>query len=131
MEANVLLQTYARTLVVLNSGKGCKLYDTEWCKYLDLSSTIAVNVLGHGDEEWLKAMVDQAETLSHVSNLYYSIPQRHAHPDAKEPATGFISFTNSFHGRTMGALALTSKEHYRSPFGPVMPGVTFVEYGNI
>ncbi|KAM1023989.1 hypothetical protein ACFX2I_037199 [Malus domestica] len=168
MEANVLLQTYARTLVVLNSGKGCKLYDTEWHKYLDLSSAIAVNVLGHGDEEWLKAMVDQAETLSHVSNLYYSIPQvelakrlvgssfadrvfftnsgpeaneaaikfarkfqRHAHPDAKEPATGFISFTNSFHGRTMGALALTSKEHYRSPFGPVMPGVTFVEYGNI
>lgn len=30
----------------------------------------------------------------------------------------------------MGALALTSKEHYRSPFEPVMPGVTFVEYGN-
>lgn len=57
--------------------------------------------------------------------------QRHSNPDAKEPATEFISFTNSFHGRTMGALALTSKEHYRSPFEPVMPGVTFVEYGNI
>lgn len=57
--------------------------------------------------------------------------QRHTHPDVKEPATNFISFTNSFHGRTMGALALTSKENYRSPFEPVMPGVTFVEYGNI
>lgn len=57
--------------------------------------------------------------------------QRHSHPDAKEPPTEFISFTNSFHGRTMGALALTSKEHYRSPFEPLMPGVTFVEYGNI
>lgn len=57
--------------------------------------------------------------------------QRHTNPDAKEPATSFISFTNSFHGRTMGALALTSKEHYRSPFEPVMPGITFVEYGNI
>lgn len=31
----------------------------------------------------------------------------------------------------MGAVALTSKEHYRSPFEPVMPGVTFLEYGNI
>lgn len=31
----------------------------------------------------------------------------------------------------MGALALTSKEHYRIPFEPVMPGVTFLEYGNI
>jgi acetylornithine aminotransferase len=57
--------------------------------------------------------------------------QRYSHPDAKEPATEFISFTNSFHGRTMGALALTSKDHYRSPFEPVMPGVTFLEYGNI
>lgn len=57
--------------------------------------------------------------------------QRHTHPDEKEPATEFISFTHSFHGRTMGALALTSKKHYRSPFEPVMPGVTFVEYGNI
>ncbi|KAM1032249.1 hypothetical protein ACFX2C_035936 [Malus domestica] len=168
MEAKVLLQTYARTPVVLTSGKGCKLYDTEGREYLDLSSGIAVNALGHGDEDWLKAVVDQAGTLTHVSNLYYSIPQvelakrlvgasfadrvfftnsgteaneaaikfarkfqRHAHSDAKEPATSFISFTNSFHGRTMGALALTSKEHYRSPFEPVMPGVTFVEYGNI
>ena len=57
--------------------------------------------------------------------------QRHSNPDVKDPATEFISFTNSFHGRTMGALALTSKEQYRSPFEPVMPGVTFVEYGNI
>lgn len=57
--------------------------------------------------------------------------QRFIHPDNKQPATAFISFTNSFHGRTMGALALTSKEHYRSPFEPVMPGVTFLEYGNI
>lgn len=57
--------------------------------------------------------------------------QRLSRPDVKLPATEFIAFTNSFHGRTMGALALTSKEHYRSPFEPVMPGVTFLEYGNI
>ena len=57
--------------------------------------------------------------------------QRYSLTDKKEPATEFISFTNSFHGRTMGAVALTSKEHYRSPFEPVMPGVTFLEYGNI
>ncbi|XP_065617202.1 acetylornithine aminotransferase, mitochondrial [Quercus suber] len=57
--------------------------------------------------------------------------QRFSHPDEKQLATQFISFTNSYHGRTMGAVALTSKEHYRSPFEPVMPGVTFLEYGNI
>lgn len=56
--------------------------------------------------------------------------QRHRCSDGKEPATEFIAFSNCFHGRTMGSLALTSKEQYRAPFKPVMPGVTFLEYGN-
>lgn len=164
----VVVGTYARTPVVLASGKGCKLYDVEGKEYLDMSAGIAVNALGHGDPDWVKAVVDQAKTLTHVSNIYYSIPQvelakhlvacsfadrvffsnsgteaneaaikfarkfqRHSTPDAEVPATDFISFSNCFHGRTMGALALTSKEQYRSPFEPVMPGVTFIEYGNI
>eukprot|EP00250_Pteridium_aquilinum_P017315 c23568_g1_i2 orf=196-1719(-) len=49
----------------------------------------------------------------------------------EQPATEFITFTNSFHGRTIGALALTSKEKYRAPFEPLMPGVQFVEFGNL
>ncbi|KAF3950265.1 hypothetical protein CMV_023952 [Castanea mollissima] len=167
-EGRIMVGTYARAPVVLSSGKGCKLYDPEGREYLDLSSGIAVNALGHGDPDWLRALSQQANTLTHVSNVYYSIPQvelakrlvacsfadrvffsnsgteaneaaikfarkfqRFSHPDEKQPATQFISFTNSFHGRTMGAVALTSKEHYRSPFEPVMPGVTFLEYGNI
>ena len=36
--------------------------------------------------------------------------------------TEIVTFTNSFHGRTMGALALTAKTQYQVPFGPVMPG---------
>ncbi|XVF24712.1 hypothetical protein REPUB_Repub13aG0151000 [Reevesia pubescens] len=167
-EGKVLVGTYARALVVLSSGKGCKLYDPEGREFLDCAAGIAVNVLGHGDPDWVRAVTKQANVLTHVSNAYYSIPQvelakrlvgnsfadrvfftnsgteaneaaikfsrkfqRFTHPDDKQPVTDFISFTNSFHGRTMGALALTSKEHYRSPFEPVMPGVTFLEYGNI
>lgn len=74
-EARVLVGTYARAPVVLVSGKGCKLYDAEGREYLDLSSGIAVNALGHGDGDWLKAVVEQANTLTHVSNMYYSVPQ--------------------------------------------------------
>ncbi|KAJ6919078.1 hypothetical protein NC651_013128 [Populus alba x Populus x berolinensis] len=168
LEGKVMVGTYGRAPVVLVSGKGCKLYDIEGREYLDMTSGIAVNALGHCDPDWVKAVADQAHVLTHVSNVYYSVPQvelakrlvdcsfadrvfftnsgaeaneaaikfarkfqRHSNPDVKDPATEFISFTNSFHGRTMGALALTSKEQYRSPFEPVMPGVTFVEYGNI
>jgi len=42
-----------------------------------------------------------------------------------------VAFTAGFHGRTMGALALTSKQKYREPFEPVMPGVKFAEYNNL
>lgn len=166
-EARVLVGTYARAPVVLVSGKGCKLFDAEGREYLDMTSGIAVNALGHGDPDWVRAVTEQASVLTHVSNVYYTIPQvelakrlvarsfadrvffsnsgteaneaaikfarkfqRLSNPDGKQPPLEFISFTNSFHGRTMGALALTSKEHYRTPFEPVMPGVTFLEYGN-
>lgn len=42
-----------------------------------------------------------------------------------------VSFTNCFHGRTMGALALTYKEQYKTPFLPVMPGAVLAEYNNL
>jgi acetylornithine/N-succinyldiaminopimelate aminotransferase len=43
-----------------------------------------------------------------------------------EPRAEFIAFENSFHGRTFGALSVTSSEHYRAPFEPLLPGVRFV-----
>ncbi|KAL8497202.1 hypothetical protein ACS0TY_020765 [Phlomoides rotata] len=166
-EKKFMVGTYARAPVVLSSGKGCKLYDVEGREYLDLTSGIAVNALGHGDSDWVRSVTQQADVLAHVSNVYYSIPQvelakrlvtgsfadrvffcnsgteaneaaikfsrkfqRFSHPIEKVPPVEFIAFSNCFHGRTMGALALTSKEHYRTPFEPVMPGVTFLEYGD-
>jgi len=44
--------------------------------------------------------------------------------------THIVAMKGSFHGRTMGALALTSKETYRAPFEPLPGDVTFVEYGD-
>lgn len=79
-EGRFLVGTYARAPVVLESGKGCKVYDVEGKEYLDLSAGIAVNALGHADADWLKAVLDQAATLTHVSNIYYSLPQVWACP---------------------------------------------------
>jgi predicted acetylornithine/succinylornithine family transaminase len=39
--------------------------------------------------------------------------------------TKYVAFTHSFHGRTMGALSTTWDEHYRAPFQPLVPGVSF------
>lgn len=41
-----------------------------------------------------------------------------------------VSFSGSFHGRTMGAVAITAREKYRAPFEPVMPGVRFAEFND-
>src|SRR4029079_19007699 len=43
------------------------------------------------------------------------------------PRAKFVAFDHSFHGRTMGAVSVTWDEHYRTPFHPLVPGVTFVD----
>jgi predicted acetylornithine/succinylornithine family transaminase len=45
--------------------------------------------------------------------------------------TAFVAFEHSFHGRTMGSLALTDKERYQAPFEPLMPGVHFSPFGDL
>ena len=159
-EKQYVLQTYARPDIVFTSGSGTILVDSDGREYLDFASGIAVNALGHGDPRWLKAVVEQAERLTHTSNLYHTVPQTelakrlvessfadkvffcNSGTEANEAAIKFarkfakvqagidpydasmsgpneiVSFTNSFHGRTMGALALTYKDQYKTPFQP-------------
>ena len=172
-EKQYVLQTYARPDVVFTSGAGSTLTDTNGKEYLDFAAGIAVNALGHGDQRWLEAVVEQAERLTHISNLYHSVPQTelakrlveasfgdkvffcNSGTEANEAAIKFarkfakvragidpydaslsgaheiVSFTNSFHGRTMGALALTYKEQYKTPFQPVMPGAVMAPFGDL
>lgn len=46
-------------------------------------------------------------------------------------ASEIVCFSASFHGRTMGALALTYKEQYKTPFNPVMPGAKLATYQDL
>lgn len=48
----------------------------------------------------------------------------------RENQTDFVSLTNSFHGRTMGALSITAQEKYRAPFEPLIPGVRYIDPNN-
>lgn len=48
----------------------------------------------------------------------------------RENQTEFVALTNSFHGRTLGALSLTGQEKYRAPFEPLIPGVSFIDPNN-
>jgi predicted acetylornithine/succinylornithine family transaminase len=75
LEAKYIVPTYIRPPVVFSHGQGNYLYDMEGNRYLDFSAGIAVTALGHSDEMWAKAVADQASRLTHVSNLYHTLPQ--------------------------------------------------------
>jgi predicted acetylornithine/succinylornithine family transaminase len=53
--------------------------------------------------------------------------RRYWHARGDRGRTKFVAFSHSFHGRTMGSLSVTWDEHYRAPFEPLIPGVTFVD----
>jgi len=70
-----VMKTYGRLQMALVRGKGVKVWDAEGREYLDFVSGLAVNSLGHCHPAVTRAIADQAETLMHVSNLYYIEPQ--------------------------------------------------------
>lgn len=70
----MLMKTYNRFPVTFVRGSGCRLYDENGKEYLDFSSGIGVNSVGHAHPKWVAAVSAQAETLAHTSNLYYSTP---------------------------------------------------------
>jgi acetylornithine aminotransferase/acetylornithine/N-succinyldiaminopimelate aminotransferase len=51
--------------------------------------------------------------------------------EGKQIGTKFLALDQSFHGRTFGAISTTYKEKYREPFGPVVPGVEFVQFNDV
>ncbi|GAA1490339.1 acetylornithine transaminase [Brachybacterium sacelli] len=155
-----LLPVFGSPQRILARGAGVRVWDTDGTEYLDLLGGIAVNALGHAHPAILSALTKQAETLGHVSNFFATAPQielaeklltlagapagsgvffANSGSEANEAAfkiarrTGrprILALSNSFHGRTMGALALTSKEAYRAPFEPLPGGVEFLEAGD-
>ncbi|GAA4127937.1 acetylornithine transaminase [Nocardioides fonticola] len=155
-----LMNTFGAPKLVLTRGEGPYVWDADGRRYLDLLGGIAVNALGHGHPALVDAVTTQLSTLGHISNFFTSAPQVELAEalvrllDADAPAKVF--FTNSgteaneaafkltrrtgrtrivaaegaFHGRTMGALALTAKAAYREPFEPLPGEVVFVPYGD-
>jgi acetylornithine aminotransferase len=71
----VFAETYTRLPVVFERGKDCTLWDMDGKSYTDFMAGIAVCNLGHAHPRIVKALAIQAETLWHVSNLFYTIPQ--------------------------------------------------------
>ncbi|TWD73197.1 acetylornithine aminotransferase [Kribbella amoyensis] len=153
-----LMNTFGAPKRVLVRGEGAYLWDADGRKYLDLLGGLAVNCLGHAHPFVVSAVTSQLATLGHVSNFFASAPQialaekllslfdaegkvffTNSGTEANEAAfkitrrtgrTKIVSTVGAFHGRTMGALAVTWKPAYREQFAPLPGDVTFVPYGD-
>ncbi len=71
----VMARTYTRFPLVFSKGEGSTLFDTGGRSYLDFVAGIAVCNLGHAHPKLVRTLADQAGSLWHVSNLYYTTPQ--------------------------------------------------------
>jgi acetylornithine/N-succinyldiaminopimelate aminotransferase len=153
-----VMNTFGPPQTVLVRGEGAHVWDADGKRYLDLLAGIAVNALGHGHPAIVEAVTRQLTTLGHTSNFFATEPQirlaeklvelvghdarvffTNSGTEANEAAfkvtrrtgrTRIVVAEGSFHGRTMGALALTSKQAYRAPFEPLPGDVTWVPYGD-
>jgi acetylornithine/N-succinyldiaminopimelate aminotransferase len=96
LQTEHLVQTYARPSLVLARGQGVWAYDLNDAAYLDFTSGIAVNALGHADPGLAAALASQAAKLIHTSNLYHTIPQAQlADQLAENSFADRVFFTNS------------------------------------
>lgn len=110
---NYVLHTYNRYPVVLDHGKGVRLYDVEGKEYLDFAAGIAVFALGYGNETYDQTLKDQIDRLIHTSNLYYNEPMADA-AEKVVKASGMdkVFFTNSGTEAIEGALKAARKYAY-------------------
>jgi acetylornithine aminotransferase len=70
LDQQYILPTYARREIVFEHGAGSKLYDAKGREYIDFTSGIGVNCLGHGNTKLAVAIASQATRMIHCSNLY-------------------------------------------------------------
>ncbi len=110
---DAFLKAYGRYDIVIDKGEGVYLYDTNKVKYLDFYSGIGVNSFGHNYQPFVKPLQKQLETLTHISNYFYSSISVEAAEAVKEATKlDAVFFCNSGTEATEGALKLARKYYY-------------------
>jgi len=161
----LFVPNYRQAPFVLARGLGCRVWDVEGREFLDFSGGIAVLSVGHSHPVLAKAVADQAATLIHTSNLFFSdraielageilcrtgfdriyfansgteaneglmkLARKWHYLRGDKARTELVSTWNSFHGRTMGAVTLTGQPKYHEGFGPMVPDVRHIAYGDL
>ncbi len=160
-EARAFLPVVKRLPVALVEGRGSRVRDVDGREYTDLTGGWGVTAIGHSHPALVAAIAEQAGRLMQTTNLFYTLPQLDLAerllavvPDAltrtffvssgaeamdgalklAHRATGrtkFVSTTRSFHGRTLGALAIIGQDKHRSPYQRILTEGCFVPFGDL
>ncbi|MER6977979.1 acetylornithine transaminase [Streptomyces carpinensis] len=153
-----LMNNYGTPRLPLVRGAGSRVWDADGREYLDFVGGIATNALGHAHPAVVEAVSRQIGSLGHISNFFMAEPtvalaERllqlfgrdgrvffcNSGAEANEAAfkigrltgrTHMVATEGGFHGRTMGALALTGQSGKREPFQPLPGDVTHVPFGD-
>lgn len=156
--STALMNNYGTPPLALVRGEGAIVWDEAGKSYVDMLAGIAVNALGHAHPAVVSAVTAQISRLGHVSNLFVAEPPvalaerllaltgrtgrvffANSGAEANEAAfklsrrtgrTHVVATEGAFHGRTMGALALTGQPSKADPFRPLPGEVTHVPYGD-
>ncbi|MCU7729009.1 acetylornithine transaminase [Actinoplanes sp. KI2] len=154
-----MMNNYGTPRIAFVRGEGAVLTDENGKQYVDFLGGIAVNALGHAHPAVVQAVTQQISSLGHVSNLYLAEPCvalaelllalagrsgrvvfGNSGAEANEAAfklsrltgrTRVVATHGAFHGRTMGALALTGQPSKADPFRPLPGEVTHVDFGDL
>ena len=152
-----LFENYKRAPIEFVKAEGSYLIDSEGKAYLDFSSGIGVTNLGFHPQVQ-QALIQQAERIWHSPNLYLSSLQEqvaqelagsydylaffcNSGAEANEAAIklarkatgkqGIITFQQSFHGRTFGAMAATGQDKIKEGFGDGVPHFSYAVYNDL
>ena len=107
---NYVLHTYNRFPVVLESGNGVYLKDSDGKEYLDFAAGIAVSALGYHYPGYDEALKNQIDKIMHTSNLYYNVPMGEAAEKLiKASGMSRVFFTNSGAEAIEGAIKAARK----------------------
>ncbi len=107
---NYVLHTYNRFPIVLESGNGVYLKDTDGKEYLDFAAGIAVYALGYHYPGYDEALKSQIDKVMHTSNLYYNVPMGEAAEKLiKASGMSKVFFTNSGAEAIEGAIKAARK----------------------
>lgn len=156
-----VIANYNRYPVCLVRGEGSRIWDAEGNEYLDFFPGWGCNLLGHCPEPVVRAVQEQVASLIHVPNTWYmeaqgqwakALSERsfggqaffcNSGAEANEAAIKLarlatpkqrykiITFENSFHGRTLGALTATAQPKYHEGLGPLMAGFVYCPFGDL